>query len=55
MEKKLHLMLKETRLGLIIEGLSFYIIPSCEPGNHTLLDSDRERSEASFDYVPLQI
>lgn len=54
-EKKLHLMLKKTRLGLIIEGLSFNIIPSCEPGNNTLLDSERERSVGSFDYVPLQI
>lgn len=48
-------MLKETRQGLIIEGLSFNIIPLCEPGNHTSLDSESERSEGSFDYVPLQI
>lgn len=27
-EKKLHLMLKEARLGLIIEDLSFNVIPS---------------------------
>lgn len=50
--KKLYLMLKVIRLGL--EDSSLNVVPSYV-AIFTRLDSKREHSKASFDYVPLQI